>query len=224
MSPRWPVRPAAVALDLLEARERPVAERLLVEDPLFRAEVDLLRGTARELGELELGDWRPVPPPPRDDDRAVTRRPPSGARRRRSRAGRRAAWTAAPAVAAATIAVVLLAGGGGDPPPRAATTITLNALGGVPGEARLVLAGEEAQLRGRGMPPSGAHDFYEAWLADARGRMVSMGTFRVGRDGRVDVRMAVGVDVRRYRIVDVSLEPDDGNPAHSTRSVMRARI
>jgi hypothetical protein len=36
--------------------------------------------------------------------------------------------------------------------------------------------------------------------------------------------MPVAVDLRRYRLVDVSLEPDDGNPAHSDRSVLRARF
>jgi hypothetical protein len=34
--------------------------------------------------------------------------------------------------------------------------------------------------------------------------------------------MAVAVDLRRYRLLDVSLERDDGNPAHSATSVMRA--
>ena len=81
-----------------------------------------------------------------------------------------------------------------------------------------------ASLRGSGLPPSGPHDYYEAWLADARGRMVSMGTFRVKPDGRVDVHMAVAVDVSRYALVDVSLEPDDGDPGHSTKSVLRAKL
>jgi hypothetical protein len=36
--------------------------------------------------------------------------------------------------------------------------------------------------------------------------------------------MPVAVDVSRYQLVDVSLEPDDGNPAHSQRSVLRARL
>jgi Anti-sigma-K factor rskA len=114
--------------------------------------------------------------------------------------------------------------GGGDRPGGPATTLALRALGGVPGTASLTITGDRAELRGHGMPPSGAHDYYEAWLADARGRMVSMGTFRVGRDGSVDAHMPVAVDLRRYRLVDVSLEPDDGNPAHSRTSVMRARI
>jgi len=120
--------------------------------------------------------------------------------------------------------VALALGGGGAGSGKGGTTLTLRALAGVPGEARLTITGDRAQLRGHGMPPSGPHDYYEAWLADARGRMVSMGTFRVGRDGSVDAEMPVAVDVRRYRLVDVSLEPDDGNPAHSKTSVMRATI
>jgi hypothetical protein len=54
--------------------------------------------------------------------------------------------------------------------------------------------------------------------------MVSMGTFRVGDDGRVDVHMPVAVDVSKYALVDVSLEPDDGDPGHSDRSVLRAKL
>jgi hypothetical protein len=122
---------------------------------------------------------------------------------------------------------VLVLRGGDDPiPAPPPTTLALRPLPGVPGRAQLTLngAGTEAELRAAGLPPSGTHDYYEAWLADDRGRMVSMGTFRVGADGRADVHMEVAVDVSRYALVDVSLEPDDGNPAHSDRSVLRARL
>jgi anti-sigma-K factor RskA len=147
---------------------------------------------------------------------------------RRARGRRRLvpvlATTAALAVAA--VAVVLAVGGDDDGGPARPpeTTLALRALPGVSGRASLTIAGAEASLRGSGLPPSGAHDYYEAWLADARGRMVSMGTFRVGRDGRLDVHMAVAVDVSRYALVDVSLEPDDGDPGHSKTSVLRARL
>jgi anti-sigma-K factor RskA len=220
MSPRWTVRPAAVALGLLDEGERPVAERLLADDPLFRAEVERLRATAGALNGLDLTSWRPVAPPPLDDDRAVTLRPARPVRRRAVL--RRPLIPAAATFAAAAVALLLLFSGTSDSPPT--TTLDLHALRGVPGEARLTITGDRAELRGHGMPPSGPHDYYEAWLADARGRMVSMGTFRVARDGSVDAHMPVAVDVRRYRLVDVSLEPDDGNPAHSATSVMRAQI
>lgn len=51
-----------------------------------------------------------------------------------------------------------------------------------------------------------------------------MGTFRVASSGSVDIHMPVAVDVTRYALVDVSLEPDDGNPAHSNTSVLRGRL
>ncbi len=218
MSPRWAVPPAAVALDLLDERERAVAERLLSDDPQFRAEVERLRATTRALAALDRQSWRPSAPPPLDDDRAMTLRPP--ARDRRRRRSWRLGVAGATAVAAVALAFVITRGE--DRP--GATTLALHGLAGVPGRASLTIAGAQAELRGSGMPPSGAHDYYEAWLGDARGRMVPMGTFRVRRDGTVDARMTVAVDLRRYRLVDVSLEPDDGNPAHSSRSVMRATL
>ena len=215
MSPAWPVAPAAVALDLLDDRERALADRLLADDPLFRAEVERLRATAGALTRLDRDAWRPPAPPPLPD--APLPAPPAAVPVRRPR--RRFALAAA---AALSLAVALLIAG--DRRDRGATTLTLRPLAGVPGRATLTISGAQAELRGAGMPASGAHDYYEAWLGDARGRMVSMGTFRVARDGRVDARMAVAVDLRRYRLLDVSLERDDGNPAHSATSVMRATL
>jgi anti-sigma-K factor RskA len=226
----WSIRPAAVALDLLDGDERAVAERLMVDDPSFRAEVERLRATAHGLGELEAELWRPEPPPALDVDReASAERPLARAPRDhpwRSRLRRPPAVLAlAATLLALVVAGVLLARSGSDdaaPPPS--TTLALRPLPGARGEARLTIAGADAELRGSGLRPSGAHDYYEAWLADARGRMISMGSFRVGRDGRVDAHMPVAVDVSRYQLVDVSLEPDDGDPAHSQRSVLRARL
>jgi anti-sigma-K factor RskA len=227
--PSWPIRPAAVALDLLDGDERAIAERLLVDDPSFRAEVERLRATARGLGGLEAEVWRPEPPPALGIDReALAERPRARAPRDypwRSRLRRPPAVLAlAATLLALVVAGVLLARSGDDDAAPPSTTLALRPLPGVRGEARLTIAGADAELRGSGLRPSGAHDYYEAWLADARGRMISMGSFRVGRDGRVDAHMPVAVDVRRYQLVDVSLEPDDGDPAHSQRSVLRARL
>ena len=208
--------PAAVVLGLVEPEDQRDAERLLADDPLFAAEAQRLRATVAALEELGHTAWRPEPPPRLETDRAVTIRAP----RRRPR------WplgAAAAAAAAAATAVVLVVSGGGERTP-ASRTIELRALRGVPGAATLEVSGDTAELHGAGMPPSGAHDYYEAWLQDSEGRMISMGTFRVKRDGSLDTQMPVAVDLSRYDLVDVSLEPDDGNPAHSGRSVMRARI
>lgn len=203
MSGRGP-SPAEVALGLAGEPARSQA----TDDPLFRAEVERLEATTRMLEGLDPRAWR-LPEPP-----ALGDRPPARIRRRRLR-------TLVPSVAlvaAAILAAVLLVRD------TEATTVRLQPLAGVRGSAALTIHDGQAELRGRGLPPSGPHDYYEAWLADARGRMVSMGTFRVARDGRVDARMPVAVDLRRFRQVDVSLEPDDGNPAHSARSVLHATI
>jgi hypothetical protein len=47
--------------------------------------------------------------------------------------------------------------------------------------------------------------------------MVSLGPLRA--DGRYAI--PDGVDVRAFPVVDVSIEPLDGEPTHSGRSVMR---
>jgi anti-sigma-K factor RskA len=227
---RWPLSPAAVALDALDPGEEALAARLLEGDAAFRAEVERLRATAATLGGLAPDAWSAEEPPPLR--LAATIAEPGDAPLPAQRPGRmRRRVVAAAGVAAAALvalAVVLLARGGGDdgipaPPP---TTIALRPLPGASGRAVLKLngAGTEAELRAAGLRPSSAHDYYEAWLADDRGRMVSMGTFAVGPDGRVDVHMAVAVDVTRYSLVDVSLEPDDGNTAHSDDSVLRGRL
>jgi anti-sigma-K factor RskA len=227
---RWPVAPAAVALDLLEPDEQPVAARLVADDPAFRAEVERLRSTTAALVALDEQAWNPEPPPALDRGRSDEVAPPAAAAEdaRPGRSRRRVGGLALAAVAAiAVAALVLVRSGGDDPiPPAPPTTLALRPLAGVSGRAQLTLngPGTEAELRGAGLRPSGAHDYYEAWLADDRGRMVSMGTFRVGADGRVDVHMEVAVDVSRYALVDVSLEPDDGDPDHSDRSILRARL
>jgi anti-sigma-K factor RskA len=219
----WPLAPAAVALDALEPDERPLADRLLAEDPTFRAEVDRLRTTTATLSTLDATTWDPVPPPPLRSDTVAAPQErgrltvPIAMRTRRALLAGSGGL-----LAAAVLAIALIVARGGDDPD--ATTIALRPLAGVTGRASLTIAGAEAQLRGSGLPPSGAHDYYEAWLADSRGRMVSMGTFRVKPDGRLDVRMAVAVDVSAYALVDVSLEPDDGDPGHSNRSVLRAKL
>jgi anti-sigma-K factor RskA len=240
---RWPVSPAAVVLDAVAPADEALATRLLATDPAFRAEVERLRATTATLGELPGEAWAPEPPPPlhaeatagrRDDDAVAVDGADAGvpqlARGATWRRGRRAVLgaAAAAAVAVVALAVVLVArGGGGDGVPAPpSTTLALRPLPGASGRAEVILngAGTKAELRAAGLRPNRGDDYYEAWLADDRGHMVSMGTFHVGPSGRVDVHMEVAVDVSRYALVDVSREPDDGNPAHSDTSVLRGRL
>jgi anti-sigma-K factor RskA len=61
--------------------------------------------------------------------------------------------------------------------------------------------------------------YYEVWLIDeAVQDMVSVG---VARSGTVTFELPGGLDLGRFPIVDVSVEPVDGDPKHSGVSVAR---
>ena len=72
-----------------------------------------------------------------------------------------------------------------------------------------------------GLDPSGSDHFYELWLLDEDGRMIALGAFQVGADGRAEVELPIPVTPSRYRYFDVSLQEDNGDPAHSGVSVLR---
>jgi hypothetical protein len=77
----------------------------------------------------------------------------------------------------------------------------------------------EVRLRA---PSPGSGDYYEVWLADQRLQgMYSLGAVRAGR---TELPLPDGLDLGRYPVVDVSVEPLDGNPAHSADSVARGRL
>ncbi|WP_112237850.1 anti-sigma factor [Kribbella monticola] len=91
------------------------------------------------------------------------------------------------------------------------------------GTADLVRVGTGAELRvtASGLPaPRG---FYEVWLINQDGkRMVSLGVLSPGTVGTYQIPPdATG---QGYRIVDISLEPDDGNPEHSHDSIIRGTL
>jgi anti-sigma-K factor RskA len=73
----------------------------------------------------------------------------------------------------------------------------------------------EVQLRAGEL----ADRYYEVWLIDeAVQDMVPVG---VARSGTVSFELPNGLDLGRFPIVDVSVEPLDGNPTHSGVSVAR---
>jgi hypothetical protein len=83
-------------------------------------------------------------------------------------------------------------------------------------------AGGSVRVALDGLAPLGRGEYLELWLLRDGEDMVSLGTFRAGADGRVRVALPVGVDPAAARFVDVSVERDDGDPAHSGRSVLRS--
>ena len=53
---------------------------------------------------------------------------------------------------------------------------------------------------------------------------VSLAFVAAGEDGRARVTFRLPEDPDRYRFLDVSVEPADGNPGHSGRSVLRGAL
>ncbi|ONI74321.1 hypothetical protein BWI15_13430 [Kribbella sp. ALI-6-A] len=155
----------------------------------------------------------------------------AGAEARRRTAG----WTRRSVALAASVAAIAGIGIGvggtllfdSDDAPVATprTVVQLAPLAGKTGTgtAGLVQAatGQQLKVSASGLPTAGG--YYEVWLINEDGkRMVSLGVLAAGHDGTFQV--PGDLPAQGYRIVDVSLEPDDGNPAHSLDSVIRGTL
>lgn len=137
---------------------------------------------------------------------------------------RRAPWlAAAAAVVVAGLTTAMVVGGGDDEP-----TVEEVALGGLEGfedasgVATVVIDGSArsvaVDLRDIDVP-AGSH--LELWLLDEPvAQLVALG--ELSGDGPHQIPGDVDLDATP--IVDVSLEPDDGDPAHSGVSVVRGTI
>ena len=101
----------------------------------------------------------------------------------------------------------------------------LTALAGWPGSGRADLDGRSLHVRVDGSaPPAGST--YELWLLDLEGEELEavrwVGTIEVDTDGTYDV--PDDIDLDEFDVVDVSIEPDDGNPEHSGDSILRGDL
>ena len=137
--------------------------------------------------------------------------------------GRRTAFLTAAAAAVLLIALPLaIALRGDDAPDRRAE---LAALADFDGTGQAELAGRDLSVRFDGVDaPSGS--FYELWLLDLDAGEVndlrSLGRVEVAADGTFVI--PDDVDLDRFDVVDVSVEPDDGDPDHSGASILRGDL
>jgi len=77
-------------------------------------------------------------------------------------------------------------------------------------------------VRTRDLSTPSSQEFYEVWLLDPTTRkMLPVGVLSPSGDG--DYAVTAGL-MAGYSAVDVSLQRDDGNPAHSQTSVLRASL
>lgn len=202
-----------------------------------QAEIDTLKHVA-DLG-AETQDVRDLPPPPehvwtgiaaevaRAEAPAAAVTDLAAARERR-----RPRWLV-PALAAAAAAVFAVAGTIGtlrwaDRPvvPDIEASATLAPLEGVPAAAAgaaQVLAGGELSVDVRNLPLTPGH--YEIWLIDPDDTTKMQAVGAVPQNAN-EVRLPIppGTDLNRFRLVDVSAEPNDGNSAHSGNSLLRGTL
>jgi len=91
------------------------------------------------------------------------------------------------------------------------------------GTADLVKAPAGGKLKVTASGLSASQGFYEVWLINTDGkRMVSLGVLDPRTGGTFQIPGQI--TAQGYRIVDVSLEPDDGNPEHSHDSIIRGTL
>ena len=201
------------------------------------AELWTVAGIGRETQEV-----RDLPAPPEHVWHMInadvgTAETPLGRELRRRR-GPTWRTTALIAAAAALLAVVFtLFVVRREPAPEVACTgaaVRLTPLPGAPSgtsaTACLVTESGERKLRisASGLPAP-ADGFYEVWLIDPSSlqtpqsvRMATVGT--LGVTSSEDFTLPPTVDLKRYRVVDISAEPDDGNAAHSGHSLLRGEL
>lgn len=126
------------------------------------------------------------------------------------------------------VAVVGLGRGDGRPTTELVARASLSGKGLDPGgsstgSARLVRedGAWEVAIRAADLPAPAPGTYYEAWLLGSGPDQVqSLGTL----DGSGGFTVPDGLDVDQFPLVDVSVEPIDGNPAHSAKSVLRGRL
>ena len=136
-------------------------------------------------------------------------------------------WATLSAVAAAAVAVIALVTVGplasDDPRPVAAADLQPFGDADVDAvEGDFVLADGSARLRlDLSDLPATQDAFYEVWLLDAeQGRLVSLGPVRDDNT----YALPAGTAVDAFPLVDVSVEPLDGDPTHSGDSVLRGPV
>ena len=147
------------------------------------------------------------------------------AQRGRRRVPAARSWLAVGAAAAAVLAVAVglrvLTTDGAGPQFRAALAATELAPG-ASGDATLTKtdSGWRIELDAAGLPRLDGDRFYEAWLRNAAGELVPIGTFNEGED----VTLWAGVSPREYTTLTVTRERADGDQASSGEKVLAGTI
>ncbi|MFL6094353.1 MAG: anti-sigma factor domain-containing protein [Blastococcus sp.] len=115
--------------------------------------------------------------------------------------------------------------GGDHQEPRTVETAALQPLAGneASGTAEVVARPDGSRaLELRLDAPAASGGYYEVWLAEAS--ITEMLPVGIARSGTQTFELPDDLDLGEFTVVDVSLEPLDGDPAHSSVSVARGQL
>jgi hypothetical protein len=94
----------------------------------------------------------------------------------------------------------------------------LTALGSGDATGTATIEGERLTMTLRGLPDAGGST-YTVWLYDS---VIEAEQLETVKNGKVQAKLPKNAD--EYEFLDVSLEPEDGNPNHSGQSVLRVPL
>jgi anti-sigma-K factor RskA len=197
----------------LSVEEERELERHLEECSACRDELARARQTHDLLRELAAGG------PPELKDRVLAQ--VGSESPARSRGGWRL-W-----VPAAALLVVAVLGAG------LLWTITEDSSDGIPLTATVPASEGGGELSGEmeggnlqielvvwDLPELSKHEYYELWYAKEGEGRISCGTFRVQQGGQTTVNLTAPGNAVSYPEIEVTREPDDGDPSSSGKKVL----
>ena len=94
------------------------------------------------------------------------------------------------------------------------------------GEVHVQEVGEnfQVELEVWDMPELEEDGYYEMWYYAEDGGRISCGTFRVGPEGRTTVNLTAPASARDYPEIEITREPDDGDPGSSGEEVLEGKL
>ena len=203
--------------ELTEEEEREL-ERHLEECPACQNDLEELRSADSMLRSAAPG------PPPELKDWVLA----SVGSERRHTSGRR--WRIWFPVAAALLVVAILSFGVIRALTGPSDALALTATSAAPPQAGGELRGEQigdnlkVELDAWGLPKPEDGGYYEMWYARADGGRISCGTFTAQPDGSATVSMSAPVSAVAYPEIEVTQEPDDGDPGSSGNVVLKGSL
>ena len=202
-------------LGQLTAEDKHELEHHLEECPRCRDELERVRQTHNLLRELAVSE-----PPAELKSRTMAQARGETTTRFEVR------WKVwVPAAAALLVATILGIGLLQTIIGDSSASVPLNATAlapGASGELRGEKVGEnfQVELEVRGLPKLQKGEYYEMWYAKEGGGRISCGAFRTQPEGRTTVHLTAPVNAVSYPKIEVTREPDNGNPGASGKEVL----